>query len=594
MKYLRYADNTIRLCYNLFITRRLLNAQIKVNKVNNTFWCWPTMTLPKIVRHVQTQHGDDSVDVENIFLFRANVNCTRAEAPAAEVAGGSSTNVAEIGAESDVKSEENNSINGVWTYEASEDGGSQLATIAEASPVQLPEKRKAPIGAETIECKKPKLETKDPKLIRPGFSEERYDETSYYIENGLRKVYPYSFTFTTFTKGRWVGEGILDVFSREFRAHPAEEYKRSIEAGTLTVNYEKVPIDYKLKHNDLLANTVHRHEVPVTSQPITIVHMDEDILVVNKPASIPVHPCGRYRHNTVIFILAKEFNLKNLRTIHRIDRLTSGLLLFGRNSEKARQMEQQIRNRQVQKEYICCVEGQFPDGIIECNEPIEVVSYKIGVCKVSPKGKDCKTTFKRIAQAGDYSIVQCKPLTGRMHQIRVHLQYLGYPIVNDPLYNHEVFGPLKGRGGDTGGKSDDQLINDLIAIHNAENWLGIDEEVAITGTIKNPAIAVASPSPTNQSGSQAVIKSTPEAKITISTQTGHESADLRFDASKVTADPLCSECKMNYRDPKPEDLIMYLHAWKYKGVGWEYTTELPSWASIDQDNCLLSLRNRRC
>lgn len=60
----------------------------------------------------------------------------------------------------------------------------KLATIAEASPVQLPEKRKAPLGAETIECKKPKLETKDPKLIRPGFSEERYDETSYYIENG--------------------------------------------------------------------------------------------------------------------------------------------------------------------------------------------------------------------------------------------------------------------------------------------------------------------------------------------------------------------------------------------------------------------------
>lgn len=75
---------------------------------------------------------------------------------------------------------------------------------------------------------------------------------------GLRKVYPYYFTFTTFTKGRWVGEKILDVFAREFRAHPAEEYERCIKAGTLTVNYEKVPIDYKLKHNDLLANIVHR------------------------------------------------------------------------------------------------------------------------------------------------------------------------------------------------------------------------------------------------------------------------------------------------------------------------------------------------
>ncbi|XP_026469887.1 RNA pseudouridylate synthase domain-containing protein 2-like [Ctenocephalides felis] len=133
-----------------------------------------------------------------------------------------------------------------------------------------------------------KLETKALKAKRPGFTDDRYNETSYYIENGLRKVYPYYFTFTTFTKGRWVGERILDVFSREFRAHPAEEYERCITAGTLTVNYEKVSTDYRLKHNDLLANIVHRHEVPVTSQRIAIVHMDEDVVVVNKPASIPV------------------------------------------------------------------------------------------------------------------------------------------------------------------------------------------------------------------------------------------------------------------------------------------------------------------
>lgn len=83
---------------------------------------------------------------------------------------------------------------------------------------------------------------------------------------------------------------------------------------------------------------------------------------LSHPISIfQVHPCGRYRHNTVVFILAKEFNLKNLRTIHRLDRLTSGLLLFGRSPKKARQMEHQIRNRQVQKQYMCRVEGNFPE-----------------------------------------------------------------------------------------------------------------------------------------------------------------------------------------------------------------------------------------
>uniref|UniRef100_A0A0K8SSM9 Pseudouridine synthase RsuA/RluA-like domain-containing protein n=1 Tax=Lygus hesperus TaxID=30085 RepID=A0A0K8SSM9_LYGHE len=266
----------------------------------------------------------------------------------------------------------------------------EICLVAPA-PQVLVDKRKAQDDPElNRELKKAKLETKALKAKRPGFTDDRYNETSYYIENGLRKVYPYYFTFTTFTKGRWVGEKILDVFAREFRAHPAEEYERCIKSGSLTVNYEKVDVDYRLKHNDLLANVVHRHEVPVTSEPITIVHMDEDVVVVNKPASIPVHPCGRYRHNTVVFILAKEYQLKNLRTIHRLDRLTSGLLLFGRTPKKARQMEHQIRNRLVQKEYICRVDGNFPSEVIECSEPIEVVSYKIGVCKVSPKGKNAQ------------------------------------------------------------------------------------------------------------------------------------------------------------------------------------------------------------
>ncbi|XP_062547270.1 pseudouridylate synthase RPUSD2 isoform X1 [Armigeres subalbatus] len=497
------------------------------------------------------------------------------------------------------------------------------------------EKRKADESEPVKDLKKAKLETKALKAKRPGFTDERYHETSYYIENGLRKVYPYYFTFTTFTKGRWVGEKILDVFAREFRAHPAEEYERCIKAGTLTVNYEKVPTDYRLKHNDLLANIVHRHEVPVTSQPITIVHMDDDIVVVNKPASIPVHPCGRYRHNTVVFILAKEYNLKNLRTIHRLDRLTSGLLLFGRSPKKARQMEHQIRNRQVQKEYICRVEGEFPDGIIECKEPIEVVSYKIGVCKVSAKGKECTTTFQKLGYNGTSSVVLCKPLTGRMHQIRVHLQYLGYPVVNDPLYNHEVFGPAKGRGGDIGGKSDEQLVKDLINIHNAENWLGIDgdSELSMFKPMKNDLedgkgpilsdddsesvsreaspcsesprpVSLGSESPnenmcasiltpntlnvvgsvhtgSSNSSSTALNTRLQSQKVTVATQTGHESPDLAFNPDKMTTDKHCYECKVRYRDPKPQDLVMYLHAWKYKGPGWEYETELPEWARVD-------------
>jgi len=137
-----------------------------------------------------------------------------------------------------------------------------------AVPAKLAEKRKLIEEIAHNDVKKAKLETKALKAKRPGFTDDRYSETSYYVENGLRKVYPYYFTFTTFTKGRWVGEKILDVFAREFRAHPVEEYERCILDGTLTVNYEQVDTEYRLRHNDLLANIVHRYAVLKTRQPL--------------------------------------------------------------------------------------------------------------------------------------------------------------------------------------------------------------------------------------------------------------------------------------------------------------------------------------
>lgn len=369
------------------------------------------------------------------------------------------------------------------------------------------------------------------KVIKTDFEDFDFNETSYYIENNLRKVYPYYFTFKSHAKGRWVGKNILDVFKHEFRAHPLEEYKKSIQTGMLTVNNKTVEIDYVINNNDLISNKIHRHEVPVTTKAIEIVHLDDDLLVINKPASIPVHPCGRYRHNTIIFILAKEYNLKNLKTIHRLDRLTSGILLFGRSLEKSQVIEEQIKKRLLHKHYICRVQGVFPDEEIICEEPIEVISHKIGVCKVSSKGKDCKTTFRKLDCKNNESVVLCKPETGRMHQIRVHLQYLGFPIVNDPLYNSWAFGPLKGKGGDIG-KSEEELMRDLLIAHSAETWHGETDSLLINEDKDiNPQTTTAN-FDTNS----------------ISTQTNYTFPDSTFDPEKFSVDSDCAECKATYRD----------------------------------------------
>lgn len=247
---------------------------------------------------------------------------------------------------------------------------------------------------------------------------------------------------------------------------------------------------------------------------------------------------------------------------------------------------------QVHKQYVCRVEGEFPEEEVVCSEPIEVVSYKIGVCKVSEKGKDCVTRFKRLSYNGKSSVVLCKPQTGRMHQIRVHLQYLGYPVVNDPLYNHVVFGPQKGKGGNIG-KTDQELVRDLISIHNAENWLGMDGDSEMS--LFKPKLEMedrvlsndkdgSSPSSTPSIGEeeqQQQQQQEQSLKVTVGTQTGSEPPDSSFANDKLTVDPHCYECKVKYRDPKPSDLVMYLHAWRYCGPGWEYETPLPAWAASD-------------
>lgn len=96
-----------------------------------------------------------------------------------------------------------------------------------------------------------------------------------------------------------------------------------------------------------MKNTVHRHEPPVVGRPVEVLVDDGEVLVVDKPASIPVHPCGRFRHNTVIFILGKERGISELHTVHRLDRLTSGVLLFARTLETSKKLDQLVRDRQV-------------------------------------------------------------------------------------------------------------------------------------------------------------------------------------------------------------------------------------------------------
>ncbi|CAG8607977.1 3120_t:CDS:2 [Cetraspora pellucida] len=364
------------------------------------------------------------------------------------------------------------------------------------------------------------------------------DDVVCYYENGLRKVTPYYYEHRTFAKGRWLGRKILDIFSTEFRDRSREYYTYAIEEGLITINTKKVTPETIVKNQDLIGHRLHRHEPPVTADPIKILCVEDDYIVINKPSSIPVHPSGR------------------------LDRLTSGIMILSSKKEKAREFEQQMKNHKIQKEYIGRVLGEFPEEKITCDKPIKIVSHKLGLNVVHEYGKPCTTIFERVSYNGRTSIVKCKPITGRTHQIRVHLQYLGHPIANDPLYaNAKAWGSKLGKGG-IDAEQTDIIIDKLIKEGFCDDGdMSVDSQ-----------------------------KKTDDSQTDTGDDLKNEIAKLQNEnnhakESIVTVKPnieVCVECTApKFSDPFLHQLLIWLHALKYEGDGWKFESELPFWAKDD-------------
>ncbi|PJF17630.1 Pseudouridine synthase [Paramicrosporidium saccamoebae] len=366
-----------------------------------------------------------------------------------------------------------------------------------------------------------------PKTLTARSNERLFEEVKpeYWFENGLRKVKPYYFEYQTYAKERWLGRTVLDVFLKEFRDRPARYYQEAIQRNLIMINGEACTLEQRVEQSDLISHRLHRHEPPVSSQPIRIIEQRDGLLVIDKPASIPAHPSGRYRFNTVVEILRHDHDLVHLSLINRLDRLTSGICILGTNSKAAEKLHQQMEDRQFTKEYIARVVGEFPAEKIVCSEPLRVIEHKLGLVTVDREGgKESETVFERISTNGAESVVRCRPLTGRTHQIRVHLRFLGHPIVNDHLYNNKVW-PVKGEP--------DASELKMIARTLLEETKKLEDDAL---------------------------------EIAINKEAGI----------------LCPECELSRPDPTPEQLCIYLHAYRYSCDAWSFETEMPSWSQLEQ------------
>ncbi len=184
-------------------------------------------------------------------------------------------------------------------------------------------------------------------------------------------------------------------------------------------------------------------EEPSAVRELPVVYEDEALLVLDKPAGLPVHPSASYHRNTVSFILREKYGPDCPRIAHRLDRETSGLLLCARDLSHERKLKYAFENRHVQKTYLAIVRGELAaeSGVIDL--PMARASEGLHIL-MEPRrdGLPAVTEYQVMARGRGHSLLSLSPRTGRQHQLRVHLSAIGHPIMGDKLYGPERVAPF--------------------------------------------------------------------------------------------------------------------------------------------------------
>lgn len=223
--------------------------------------------------------------------------------------------------------------------------------------------------------------------------------------------------------------------------------QRLIEQGNILVNGEKKKTAYKVSNGDVI--TIEKEEpkeIELKAQniPIDIIYEDDDIIVVNKPKGMVVHPANGNPDGTLvnaIMAICKD-SLSGIGgeirpgIVHRLDKDTSGLLIVAKNDKAHVNMSEQIKNHEVKKTYIALVRGVVKENEATIDMPIGRSTSDRKKMAVIKTGRNAVTHIKVLKRYNKYTLLQVNIETGRTHQIRVHLSYIGYPIIGDYTYSN--------------------------------------------------------------------------------------------------------------------------------------------------------------
>ena len=218
-----------------------------------------------------------------------------------------------------------------------------------------------------------------------------------------------------------------------------------IKSGAVKVNDTLKKSSYSLKENDKIDFEIPETEIiKIESQniPLEIVWEDENMLVVNKPSEMLTHPTSIERENTLVNALLYKYgnNLSDINgefrrgILHRLDRNTSGLLMVAKNNKALEFLANQIKNHTITKKYRAIVKGVINEDEFEINSPIGRNPNQPHKMMTREDGKPSKTIVKVLERFKDATYVELTLITGRTHQIRVHMKSINHPVYNDTLY----------------------------------------------------------------------------------------------------------------------------------------------------------------